>query len=30
MVDLVYGMGITDIIRDLSAHFNMLTKFVSI
>ena len=30
MVDLVYGMGITDIIRDFPAHFNMLTKFVSI
>lgn len=30
MADLIYGPGITDIIRDFPAHFNMLTKYISI
>ena len=30
MVDLIYGLGITDIIRDFPAHFGMLTKYISI
>ena len=30
MVDLVYGLGITDIIRDFPAHFGVLTKYISI
>jgi MoaA/NifB/PqqE/SkfB family radical SAM enzyme len=30
MVDLIYGMGITDLIRDFSVLFGMLTKYASI
>ena len=30
MVDLVYGMGITDIIRDSPALFSILAKYLSI
>ncbi|VFJ12699.1 radical SAM protein [Candidatus Nitrosocosmicus franklandus] len=30
MVDIIYGMGTTDIIRDFPAIFNMLLKYISI
>jgi MoaA/NifB/PqqE/SkfB family radical SAM enzyme len=30
LVDIIYGMGITDLVRDFPAHFRLLTKYISI
>ena len=30
MVDLVYGRGITDILREMPLYFSMFTKFAGI